>query len=89
MANSNVTYQCVYAHLERVDQVFDLGLAVQLIIRLFDLDVEDLQLVLALLDFALRRRQLLIHVDEHISDDCSHLVFDLELLLLLLYIYQE
>ena len=86
MENSTVTYQCVYAHLERIDQVFDLGLAVQLVMRLFDLDLEDLQLVLALLDFALRRSQLLIHVDEHISDDSSHLVFDLELPLLILCI---
>ena len=70
--------------LQILNQVFYFRFTVQFIMRFSHFNVEDLQLVLALLYVSLGLRQILIHVKEHVGYDCSHLVFYFKSFLLVL-----
>ena len=52
--------------------------------RFVHFDLEDLKFVLALFHLPFRLSQTVVHVEQHVSDDGSHLIFDLKVLFLIL-----
>ena len=75
----SLTYNGHDAHLQLVDEVTDLCVAIKLHVDLVESHLLLRDVALAVLDIVFRLVQLVVHVEKHVGHDCSHLVLNVKL----------